>query len=104
VHAKDTLGEVEASARAGINGWWRYGIPGSGSIRWGEYINHLRMNGYHGVLSIEHEGGALSREKGFVLAPGTSRSSVDLAWISKAPATIHQRNPDEPRSAPSVAK
>jgi sugar phosphate isomerase/epimerase len=69
-HAKDTLVDVEARARVGIygGGWWRYVIPGSGSIHWGEYINHLRTVGYHGVLSIEHEDSALSREKGFVLA------------------------------------
>jgi sugar phosphate isomerase/epimerase len=69
-HAKDTLVDVEARARVGVygQGWWRYVIPGSGSIHWGEYINHLRMNGYRGVLSIEHEDSALSREQGFVLA------------------------------------
>lgn len=69
-HAKDTLVDVEVRARVGIygHGWWRYVIPGSGSIHWGEYINHLRMNGYNGVLSIEHEDSALSREAGFILA------------------------------------
>jgi sugar phosphate isomerase/epimerase len=56
-HAKDTLVDIEARARVGIYGqsWWRYVVPGSGSINWGEYINHLRMIGYSGVLSIEHE-------------------------------------------------
>ncbi len=69
-HAKDTLIDSETKARVGIygRGWWRYVIPGAGSIQWGEYINHLRMNGYNGVLSIEHEDSALSREKGFILA------------------------------------
>ena len=69
-HAKDTLVDVEVRAHVGIygHGWWRYVVPGSGSIHWGEYINHLRMNGYRGVLSIEHEDSALSREQGFVLA------------------------------------
>ena len=69
-HAKDTLVDVETRAHVGIygHGWWRYVIPGSGSIHWGEYINHLRMSGYSGVLSIEHEDAALSREQGFVLA------------------------------------
>ena len=43
-------------------------IPGSGAIHWGEYINCLRTNGYNGVLSIEHEDSALSRENGFILA------------------------------------
>jgi sugar phosphate isomerase/epimerase len=69
-HAKDTLIDIETKARVGIygHGWWRYVIPGSGSIHWGEYINHLRMNGYNGVLSIEHEDSAVSRERGFILA------------------------------------
>lgn len=69
-HAKDTLVDVEVRAHVGIygHGWWRYVIPGSGDIHWGEYINHLRVNGYRGVLSIEHEDSALSREQGFVLA------------------------------------
>lgn len=69
-HAKDTLVDVETRARVGIygQGWWRYVIPGSGSIHWGEYLNHLRMSGYRGVLSIEHEDSAVSREKGFILA------------------------------------
>jgi sugar phosphate isomerase/epimerase len=69
-HAKDTLVDVALRAHVGIygRGWWRYVIPGSGSIHWGEYINHLRTSGYQGVLSIEHEDSALSREQGFVLA------------------------------------
>lgn len=69
-HAKDTLVDVEVRARVGIygQGWWRYVVPGSGSIHWGEYLNHLRMSGYRGVLSIEHEDSALSREQGFILA------------------------------------
>ena len=68
-HAKDTLIDAEAKAHVGIygHGWWRYVIPGSGAIRWGEYINHLRNAGYQGVLSIEHEDSAVSREKGFIL-------------------------------------
>ena len=69
-HAKDTLVDLEVRAHVGIygHGWWRYVVPGSGQIRWGEYINHLRMNGYGGVLSIEHEDSALGREQGFILA------------------------------------
>lgn len=69
-HAKDTLVDAEVRAHVGIygRGWWRYVIPGSGQIHWGEYINHLRANGYRGVLSIEHEDSALSREQGFILA------------------------------------
>ncbi|MBW7865236.1 MAG: sugar phosphate isomerase/epimerase [Candidatus Hydrogenedens sp.] len=66
-HAKDTLIDYAKRARTGVyaEGWWRYVIPGSGVIRWGEYISHLRMNGYDGVLSIEHEDAAQTREEGF---------------------------------------
>lgn len=67
-HAKDTLVNRATRASVGIlgEGWWRYVIPGFGNINWGEYISHLRQNGYDGVLSIEHEDGAQSREEGFV--------------------------------------
>ncbi len=69
-HAKDTLIDAETRAHVGIygRGWWRYVVPGSGAIHWGEYINHLRMSGYKGVLSIEHEDSAVGREEGFILA------------------------------------
>jgi sugar phosphate isomerase/epimerase len=66
-HAKDTLVDKAKRAHVGIyaGGWWRYVIPGFGNINWGEYISHLRMNGYDGVLSIEHEDGSQTREEGF---------------------------------------
>ncbi len=68
VHAKDTLIDRALRARVGIygGGWWRYVIPGFGHIDWGEFISHLRMNGYDGVLSIEHEDAAQEREEGFM--------------------------------------
>ena len=67
-HAKDTLVDQGKRAHVGIyaDGWWRYVIPGFGNINWGEYITHLRMNGYDGVLSIEHEDGTQTREDGFL--------------------------------------
>jgi sugar phosphate isomerase/epimerase len=67
-HAKDTLVDKAKRARVGIygGGWWRYVIPGFGNINWGEYVSHLRQNGYDGVLSIEHEDGTQSREEGFM--------------------------------------
>lgn len=67
-HAKDTLINRSVRARVGIYGagWWRYVIPGFGQIHWGEYVSHLRMAGYDGVLSIEHEDGTQTREDGFV--------------------------------------
>jgi sugar phosphate isomerase/epimerase len=67
-HAKDTevvQHKVRWIGNQG-SGWWRYVIPGYGDIDWGVYIARLRQNGYNGVLSIEHEDGALGREEGFI--------------------------------------
>lgn len=67
-HAKDTEVRDDKLAYLGnqMGGWWRYVIPGFGRVKWGEYIAALRRNGYNGVLSIEHEDGALGREEGFI--------------------------------------
>jgi len=67
-HAKDTEVRVHERSRVGVlgSGWWRYCIPGYGNIDWGAYIGRLKANGYDGVLSIEHEDGALGREQGFI--------------------------------------
>ena len=67
-HAKDTLIDRAKRAQSGIyaSGWWRYVIPGFGNINWGEYVSHLRANGYDGVLSIEHEDHTQTREEGFM--------------------------------------
>lgn len=67
-HAKDTEIKDEKLAYLGnqMGGWWRYVIPGFGRVKWGEYIAALRRSGYNGVLSIEHEDGALGREEGFI--------------------------------------
>ena len=69
-HAKDT--EINERKKAWVGnqhdaGWWRYVIPGLGVVRWGEYVAALRRNGYSGVLSIEHEDGAIGREEGFLI-------------------------------------
>jgi sugar phosphate isomerase/epimerase len=67
-HAKDTLVNKAVRAHVGIyaGGWWRYVVPGFGNIDWGEYVSHLRENGYDGVLSIEHEDSSQTREEGFM--------------------------------------
>jgi sugar phosphate isomerase/epimerase len=67
-HAKDTEVRRHVLSRIGNQtmGWWRYVIPGYGDIDWGVYIARLRRVGYNGVLSIEHEDGALGREEGFI--------------------------------------
>ena len=68
-HGKDT--EINDMLRRTVgnqgSGWWRYVIPGLGRVKWGEYIATLRRCGYNGVISIEHEDGALEREEGFLI-------------------------------------
>jgi sugar phosphate isomerase/epimerase len=70
VHAKDVAVDATRLARVGYlgDGWWRYVLPGYGRIRWGEFITQLRLAGYDGVLSIEHEDAAFPAEEGFVKA------------------------------------
>jgi sugar phosphate isomerase/epimerase len=70
VHAKDVAIDPTKLARVGYlgDGWWRYVLPGYGRIRWGEFITQLRLAGYDGVLSIEHEDAAFPAEEGFVKA------------------------------------
>ena len=69
-HAKDTVISENKKRMVGNQsdgGWWRYAIPGQGSVNWGEFIAALRINGYNGALSIEHEDDAVSREEGFLM-------------------------------------
>lgn len=68
-HAKDCEVKEHRLRKVGVleSGWWRYVIPGFGGVKWGEYIGALRHTAkYDGVLSIEHEDGAVGREFGFV--------------------------------------
>jgi sugar phosphate isomerase/epimerase len=65
-HAKDTEILPEGMYRHGIcdrqidptpwkSAWWRYRIPGLGSIDWRKLVSTLQEAGYDNVLSIEHE-------------------------------------------------
>jgi sugar phosphate isomerase/epimerase len=78
-HAKDV--EVDQNKLAWLGnqegGWWRYVIPGLGDIDWGTYVGRLRRNGFNGVLSIEHEDGAVGREEGFEIGLGYLRLFAD---------------------------
>lgn len=69
-HAKDTYIDEDMKRKVGVysEGWWRYVLPGFGSIKWGEYISCLKQWGYDGVLSIEHEDASHPIEEGFVKA------------------------------------
>ncbi|HJN15246.1 MAG TPA: sugar phosphate isomerase/epimerase [Armatimonadota bacterium] len=68
-HAKDTEVRQDELARVGNQtpSFWCYVIPGRGDIHWGVYCGRLRRAGFNGVLSIEHEDGAVGREEGFLM-------------------------------------
>jgi sugar phosphate isomerase/epimerase len=57
VQATDAEILVERLRMTGIFGtdWFRYRIPGAGSIDWKRFIASLYESGYDGVLSIENE-------------------------------------------------
>ncbi len=57
VHAKDAEVFADRLAVESILGeaWWRYRLPGYGSVPWMKVISTLQEYGYPGVLSIEHE-------------------------------------------------
>ena len=60
VHLKDTeilWPVLRAGGIHPVNGakWWRYRIPGMGSINWREFFNVLESVGYTGAMSIEQE-------------------------------------------------
>jgi sugar phosphate isomerase/epimerase len=56
-HAKDTEILEETLAERGVTskGWWRFRVPGWGSIDWRRIITSLKASGYDSVLSFEHE-------------------------------------------------
>jgi sugar phosphate isomerase/epimerase len=60
VHLKDTEIMWPVLRAGGINpvnhaSWWRYRIPGMGSMPWREFFSVLQNAGYAGAMSIEHE-------------------------------------------------
>ena len=67
-HAKDTAIDDAALRRVGVldGSWWRYTIPGTGRVAWGEYFGKLRDIGFDGAVSIEHEDRTFDAEEGFI--------------------------------------
>ena len=57
VHAKDAEILPDILAKESIIGenWWRYRLPGYGSIPWRKFLSALQEHGYNQVVSIEHE-------------------------------------------------
>src|SRR5229473_2001548 len=60
VHLKDTEIRWPVLRHGGINPvddaeWWRFRLPGLGSIDWPAFFTVLQDVGYQGAMSIEHE-------------------------------------------------
>lgn len=60
VHLKDTeilWPILRAGGITPVNdaSWWRYRIPGLGSINWAQFFSVLQGAGYSGAMSVEHE-------------------------------------------------
>ena len=60
VHLKDTEILWSVVRRGGIqplnhNAWWRFRLPGLGSINWAAFFTVLMEAGYEGAMNIEHE-------------------------------------------------
>jgi sugar phosphate isomerase/epimerase len=55
--AKDTEVLTDRLARQGIlgSGWWRYRLPGLGTLDWPAIIGALHEIGYDGILAVENE-------------------------------------------------
>ncbi|MEU5976086.1 sugar phosphate isomerase/epimerase family protein [Streptomyces sp. NPDC047315] len=79
VQAKDVEIDGAARTRYGVFGktvgrrgptdvgWWRYRVPGRGSLDWRRLLDRLRRAGYAGTVAVEHEdpvwGGTVERTK-----------------------------------------
>ncbi len=77
-HAKDCAIDEALLRRIGVleGGWWRYTVPGTGRVAWGEYLGRLREIGFDGAVSIEHEDRTLGAEEGFRLAAAHLRRLI----------------------------
>lgn len=104
VQAKDVEIDAAARNRTGIfglaihrpdpwdSGWYRYRIPGLGSIDWTKIIDTLYQVGFDGVVSVEHEDPVWAGDTnrlldGLLIAHSTLRpfirpSSSDIAELA----------------------
>jgi len=80
VHLKDTEILWHVVRRAGIepvdgSRWWRFRIPGYGSVDWKGFFTVLEEVGYAGAMNIENEDNFFSPATKATTSP--SRSSGD---------------------------
>jgi sugar phosphate isomerase/epimerase len=57
LHGKDTSIDSARLQDVGYagTGWWRYRLPGSGSLDWPRILGMAREAGFDGTIAIEHE-------------------------------------------------
>ncbi len=57
VHAKDIVIDRARLERVGVHGrgWWRFVVPGLGEVDWPGLFRNLRLVGYAGDITFEHE-------------------------------------------------
>ncbi|CAI9404004.1 MULTISPECIES: sugar phosphate isomerase/epimerase family protein [Aestuariimicrobium] len=48
-------GTINKGGNPWYMGWWRYRIPGRGTVDWAKVVDKLYEVGYTGTLSVEHE-------------------------------------------------
>ncbi len=62
-----SFGLVDKGDDPWATGWWRYRVPGRGSIDWMRVLDRLHEAGFEGTVSVEHEdplwGGDVERTK-----------------------------------------
>lgn len=70
VDGKDCEIKPEALARQGVlgNDWWRYRIPGMGSLNWAAIISALKEVGYDHAIDFEHEDPIYGGLEGLVMS------------------------------------
>ncbi len=86
VHGKDTEILYDVLRSHGILSdfdWWRYRIPGLGTLDWVKIVSRLEEIGYDGGISIEHEdpvweGSAEKVKKGMLIGRNTMLKALNM--------------------------
>ena len=73
--------------KGGINpvariSWWRYRLPGLGSIKWNEFFSVLQEAGYQGAMSIEQSDPFYEFKDGLIMAETLPRSVRPCLGVS----------------------
>jgi sugar phosphate isomerase/epimerase len=97
VDGKDTEILYSRLWRQGIlgSGWWRYRLPGLGSLDWAAIISALREVGYDDILAIENEDPVYPGFDGVIWAASYLRQWLVPGHWTAWPATEPKGGKDE---------